>query len=106
MVSFAILFSFYCSNFYLFLGDQYFLGFFLCVSLILSRLGLGGYLVFFCLLFVRVEFGVLRMARFYRNNPTLLHLHFPEWQDPKRKMHRVTASVIEGAQNPGVQAVV
>lgn len=65
---------------------------------------LFGFFIIFFFLICRLEFAVLRMANFYRRNPTLLAQHF-DFQNQNRKMHKVSQVVIEGASNPMVQTL-
>jgi len=74
------------------------------ISVALGRAHHTGIIIIFILIFANFEFSFLRMARFYKKHPMLLGLHFPEWQDPKRKMHRVVQAIVEVAQNPTVVA--
>jgi hypothetical protein len=77
------------------------------ISLICSRLHIAEYLIIFCLLFIRLDFAVLAMARFYKKNTTILHQNFPKVRNPNtRGMWSRTSQIItEAATNPQVQAV-
>jgi len=55
------------------------------------------------LLFIKLDLGVLSMARFYKQYPLILDKHMPGIHTSKRPMYRV---IQEAAQNPQVQAVV
>jgi len=76
------------------------------ISVIFSRLHIAGYLIIFCLLFLILDFAVVSMSLFYKNNPTQLVKHFPGAYTAKRGMWRLGQKVIEEAAiNPKVQAV-
>lgn len=76
------------------------------LSLLLSRLHLGLYVILFCLLFIRLDFGVVAMCLFYKQHPTQLVKHFPGVHTSKRGMWKAGAHFIEeAANNPKIQAV-
>jgi len=77
------------------------------VSLIFSRLHLAGYMILFCLLFIRLDFAVLAMARFYKKNPSIFHKNFPKARDPNNRgmWSRASQVITEAVTNPQVQAV-
>lgn len=76
----------------------------LVIATLASRLKFSGLFITVCLFILYSEMHFQSMARFYKKNPTLLMQHFPEGQDPKRKMHRMVQAVIESLSNPLVAA--
>lgn len=73
----------------------------LIISIIMSRVHLAGYLIIFCLLFIRLEGAVLNMLRFYKKYPEQLNILYH-----KRTMWTNTAKIIqEASTNPQVQAI-
>lgn len=91
------------------IGDRYtqtelgIIGIFLAT--VASRLKFSGVFVTISLIFCHLELQFQNMAKFYRKQPTLLAQHFPEGQDPKRNMHRVTQAIVDSLSNPTVVAV-
>lgn len=78
----------------------------LLVSMICSRLHVAGTMIIFCLLFIRLDFAVLEMLRFYKRNPTILDRNFPQIKANTRGMWSKAQKIItEAATNPQVQAV-
>lgn len=76
------------------------------VSVICSRLHVAGYLIVFCLIFLRVDLAVIPMCLFYKQYPNQLLKHFPGATVIKRGMWRASLKIIEEASsNPKVQAV-
>jgi hypothetical protein len=76
------------------------------VSIICSRLHVAGYLIVFCLIFLRVDLAVIPMCLFYKQYPNQLLKHFPGATVIKRGMWRASLKIIEEAgTNPKVQAV-
>lgn len=76
---------------------------FLIASIIMSRLHLAGYFIIFCLLFFRLDFSVLYLARFYKTYPKLLD---ELYSIQKRHMWSSATKVVqEAASNPQVQAI-
>lgn len=75
------------------------------LATVASRLRFAGVFVTISLIFCYLELQFQNMARFYRKRPTLLAQHFPEGQDPKRNMHRITQAVVDSLSNPTVVAV-
>lgn len=74
----------------------------LITSIIFSRLDLAGYLIIFCLLFLRLDFGVLAIARFYKQYPHKLQ---ELYSNQKRHMWSQAAKIAqEVASNPYVQS--
>lgn len=72
------------------------------ISLIFSRLHLAGYLIVFCLLFLRIDFSTLSMLHFYKQNPERLKILYTI---NKRFMWSRTVRIAEeAASNPQVQA--
>src|SRR5579871_3530723 len=74
------------------------------VATVASRLRLSGLLAGFIFFILAFEFHFQTIARFYRKNPTLLAQHFPEGQDPKRRMHRAVQAIAEALSNKVVVA--
>lgn len=73
----------------------------LSLSIIMSRINIAGYLIIFCLLFIRLDFAVLNMLRFYKKYPEHLTILYN-----KRTMWTNTAKIIqEASTNPQVQAM-
>jgi hypothetical protein len=70
---------------------------------ICSKFHVAGYMIMLGLLFIKLDLGVLSMARFYKQYPLILDKHMPGIHTSKRPMYRV---IQEAAQNPQVQAVV
>lgn len=83
----------------------YFSTFCLFIGLLLSRLHLAGYAIFFCMVFLRLDFAVVAMSRFYRSHPDIFRKNFPQSILPhKRSMWtRVSQVVVEASSNPQVQ---
>jgi hypothetical protein len=81
-----------CYHIHTYLGEQNFLGLIIILSIILSKYYLNG-LLFIFFFVLRLEFAVLRMSKFYKNNPILFISHF----EHRRFMHRVAGTIIEGA---------
>jgi hypothetical protein len=76
------------------------------ISLICSRLHIAGYLIIFCLLFLRLDFAVISMSLFYKKHPNQLVKHFPGVYTIKRGMWKIGTKIIEEASsNPKVQAI-
>lgn len=75
------------------------------LATVASRLRFAGVFVTISLIFCYLELQFQNMAKFYRKRPTLLAQHFPEGQDPKRNMHRITQAVVDSLSNPTVVAV-
>ena len=76
------------------------------VSIICSRLHVAGYMIVFCLIFLRVDLAVIPMCLFYKQYPNQLLKHFPGATVIKRGMWRAGLKIIEEASsNPKVQAV-
>jgi hypothetical protein len=72
----------------------------LIISIVFSRLHIAGYLIIFCLLFLRLDFGVLAMARFYKKYPDKLHNLYT---NQKRFMWSQVGKIAqEAASNPYV----
>lgn len=71
------------------------------ISLILSRLHFGGLLIIFCLVFLRLDFAVLSMARFYQKRPERLKNLYHIQQ--RYMWSRVAKVAEEAASNPNVQ---
>jgi hypothetical protein len=71
------------------------------ISLILSRLHFGGALIIFCLVFLRLDFAVLSMARFYQKRPERLKNLYHIQQ--RYMWSRVVKVAEEAASNPNVQ---
>jgi proton-translocating NADH-quinone oxidoreductase chain M len=94
-----------CYHVHSYFGEQYFLALIILLSIILSKYYLNG-LLFLFFLFFRLEFGVLRMAKFYKQNPLLFISNFPlKPEVPGRGMHKLAGNIIEGASNPMVQGL-
>lgn len=74
------------------------------VSFISSRLHFVEYLILFCLVFVRLDFAVIKMLRFYKKYPEFLSKNFPNLIHKRHMWTQVTRSVVEAASNPQVQA--
>ncbi len=78
----------------------------LLVSMICSRLHIAGTMIIFCLIFIRLDFAVLEMLRFYKRNPTILDKNFPQIKANSRGMWSKAQKIVtEAATNPQVQAV-
>jgi signal transduction histidine kinase len=83
----------------------YFSTFCLFIGLLLSRLHLAGYAIFFCLVFLRLDFAVVAMCRFYRSHPDIFRKNFPQSILPHTRSMwtRVSQAVVEASSNPQVQ---
>jgi hypothetical protein len=75
------------------------------LATVASRLKFAGVFVTISLIICYLELQFQNMAKFYRKRPTLLTQHFPDGQDPKRNMHRITQAVDDSLSNPTVVAV-
>lgn len=75
------------------------------LATIASRLKFAGVFVTISLIICYLELQFQNMAKFYRKRPILLVQHFPDGQDPKRNMHRITQAVVDSLSNPTVVAV-
>lgn len=75
------------------------------LATVASRLKFSGVFVTISLIICYLELQFQNMAKFYRKRPTLLTQHFPDGQDPKRNMHRITQAVVDSLSNPTVVAV-
>ena len=77
------------------------------ISMICSRLHIAGYMIICCLLFIRLDFALVSVARFYNNNPLVLQRNLPQLSDPNRRGMWSSARKIitEAANNPQVQTV-
>lgn len=73
------------------------------LATVASRLKFAGVFVTISLIICYLELQFQNMAKFYRKRPTLLTQHFPDGQDPKRNMHRITQAVV--AVGAGVAGV-
>lgn len=79
--------------------------FVLMLSLICSRLHLAGYLIIFCLLFIRIDFATLSMLRFYKKYPGIFDRNFPGVKTHTRGMwSSASKAMTEVASNPMIQA--
>jgi len=60
-----------------------------------------------CLLFLRLDFGVVSVAKFYKKNPSVSQKNFPRLSDPNRRgmWSKAGKIVTEAATNPQVQAI-
>lgn len=80
----------------------------LTLSIICSRLHTSGYMLLFCLLFIRIDFQVLNMARFYKQHPIVFKKNFPQAFPPRNTRgvwSKAQKIVVEAATNPQMQAV-
>ena len=79
----------------------------LILSFLCSRFHVSGYMIIACLLFIRIDFAVLAMCRFYKERPEIMYNNFPKInQIHRRDMWSKTTKIItEAATNPQVQAV-
>lgn len=76
------------------------------ISIVFARLGIAGYLAFFCLLFLRLEFSLVSVCRYYKTHPAQLAKHLPGVLIIKRGMWSRAGKFIEEASlNPHVQVV-
>jgi hypothetical protein len=75
------------------------------ISMACSRLQVAGYLIFFCLLFIRLDFAVLSMARFYKRYPKRLEALYDNNNISRSMWTRVSAIAQEAASNPQVQTI-
>lgn len=73
------------------------------VTTVISRLSFGWLIIVLNFILCYLELQASSMARFYRKRPTLLVQHFPDSQDPKRRMHKIK-QVVEALSNPVVAA--
>jgi hypothetical protein len=78
----------------------------LIISMICSRLHIAAYLIIVCLFLLRAEYAVVAMLRFYKKNPSIFDLNFPQTKLQTRGMwSRASKEIIEAATNPQVQTV-
>ena len=73
------------------------------VTTVISRLSFGWVIIVLNCILCYLELQAASMARFYRKRPTMLAQHFPESQDPKRRMHKIKY-VVDALSNPVVAA--
>src|SRR5271155_4114772 len=57
----------------------------LIIATLCSRFHVGGYFIVLCLLFLRLDFGVVSVAKFYEKNPSVSQKNFPRLSDPNRR---------------------
>ena len=77
------------------------------LSMFCSRYHIAGYMIIGCLIFIRLDFAVVAMLRFYKKRPEIMYKNFPQLnQVPRRGMwSKVSHAVAEAITNPQVQAV-
>jgi hypothetical protein len=104
---FIILFHYYCQVIGKKIGIQWLCVLSLIISLIISSINLAWLGWIFIFLILRLEFSFTILHRFYRRRMSLFPQHFPDSQDPKRRMHRAAKVIAEAIQhNPVVTSII
>ena len=82
------------------------MNFFACIiATICSRLNIAGYMFILILIFIKLDFAVVSMARFYRSHPGVFQRNFTSIPKGSRGMWSQAGKIIsEAASNPYVQA--
>ena len=96
---FILLYRYYCMEISKRINFQWFCVICLFLSLYLSAVHLALFGWACILLLLRFEFSFSIIHRFYKSRTSLIPQHFPDSQDPKRRMHRATQQLAEAIQN-------
>ena len=103
---FVILFRYYCEIISERIQSQWLCTIFLCLSLYLSAIHLAWLGWVFMFLIWRLEFSFSIIHHFYKSRTSLIPQHFPDSQDPKRRMHKAAKIVAEAIQQNKVAVTV